>query len=172
MKTRLWAGVINDHADDAEWLNFTLDISPRGIWNHDLEMTVQPDFVGDITALPQFREATFDEIVLHHVLEHLSGPQGRIALQELQRILKPGGSLDVEVPDLDRVTHAYVAGELSPDAARQWLLGEQLANHEQSDTHRCLWTEPELRDALTDAGFDVGERLETGLALRLIGVKP
>lgn len=171
MKFRLIAGTINDSPLEDGWRSFTLDVSPRGIWNHDLEMTVQPDFVGDITALPQFREATFDEVRLHHVLEHLSGPQGRIALAELHRILKPGGTLDVEVPDLDRVTHAYVAGDLSADAARQWLLGEQLANHEDSDTHRCLWTEPELREALTDAGFEVGERLETGLALRLIGVK-
>jgi predicted SAM-dependent methyltransferase len=172
MKLRLVAGTINDPPLEDGWRSFTLDISPRGIWNHDLQMTVQPDFVADIVCLPQFRDDTFDAVVLHHVLEHLSMPQGRLALAELHRILKPAGCLDLEVPDLDRVTGAYTMGDLTPDEARQWLLGEQLAAHEDSDTHRCLWTETELREAMTEAGFEVGERLETGLALRLIGTKP
>lgn len=171
MKMRLIAGTINDWPDDGEWRNFTLDVSPRGIWNHDLAMAVQPDFVADITNLVEFREDTFDEVRLHHVLEHLSGAQGRVALGELHRVLKPGATLDVEVPDLDRVCSAYVTEEISADDARQWLLGEQLANHEDSDTHRCLWTDGELRAALVDAGFAMGEREETGLALRFVAVK-
>lgn len=168
---RLIAGTINDWPDTDEWSNYTLDVSPRGIWNRDLEMVVQPDFVADITMLADFREATFDEVRLHHVLEHLSGPNGRVALTELHRILIPGGTLDLEVPDLDRVTHAYVHGHIDADAARQWLLGEQLANHEDSDTHRCLWTEQELRVALAEADFRTGEREETGLALRFRAVR-
>jgi predicted SAM-dependent methyltransferase len=172
VKLRLIAGTINDAPLEDGWRTFTLDVSARGIWNADLEMSVQPDFVADITNLGRFREDTFDEVRLHHVLEHLSGDQGRLALTELHRILKPGATLDVEVPDLDRVCSAYVTGDITADDARQWLLGEQLANHADSDTHRCLWTEGELADALLEAGFGVGAREETGLALRLVAVKP
>jgi len=44
-----------------------------------------------------YPEAFFDEVVIWHVLEHLADP--RAALEEMQRILKPGGRLIVAVPN-------------------------------------------------------------------------
>ena len=54
-------------------------------------------FVGDPGHLP-FADATFDAIVIWHVLEHLAAP-GR-TLAELVRCVRPGGLLVVAVPDL------------------------------------------------------------------------
>lgn len=172
MNLRLVAGSINGWADEDGWRTYVLDVSRRGVWDRDLAMTVQPDFVADIAHLPQFRDDTFDEIRLHHVLEHLPPNEATLALRELHRILKPGATLDIEVPDVLRVAEAFIGGDIDHAAFSQWMLGEQLENHQPSDSHRSAWTEQTLHPALTDAGFTVADREETGLALRYIARKP
>lgn len=53
---------------------------------------------GDLTN-HTFEAASFDAVTLFHVLEHLDNPVA--ALHEAQRLLKPGGLLLIEVPNLD-----------------------------------------------------------------------
>lgn len=50
---------------------------------------------GDATRLP-FPDETFDHVIASEVLEHVPNDQG--ALDELHRVLKPGGVLAVTVP--------------------------------------------------------------------------
>jgi predicted SAM-dependent methyltransferase len=119
-----------------------------------------------------FRNEMFDAVRLNHVLEHLDYAQAVRALEEAFRVLKPLGELDIEVPDLDRVVGAWLAGELDDDGFQQWVYGEQLKNHEPGDSHRFGWWEKPLRWELTQAGFEVGDREDTGLALRFIARKP
>lgn len=49
----------------------------------------------DITGIP-FEEDSFDVIICNHVLEHIE--QDRKAMQELFRVLKPGGWAMLQVP--------------------------------------------------------------------------
>lgn len=172
MKYRLIAGTINHYVPEEGWENLHLDVSPRGIWHHDLNLTVAPDFVADLADLSFLREEMFDEVRAHHVLEHMSYQQAEAACQSVYRVLKPGGTFDVEVPDADRVCHAYVAGELDADALSQWLYGEQLPNHEPGDSHRYGHTPATLGGLLAQAGFKFGDRDDTGLALRYLAKKP
>ena len=44
-----------------------------------------------------YPDATFDEVIVWHVLEHLSDPRG--TLEEIHRVLAPGGRLIVAVPN-------------------------------------------------------------------------
>jgi len=46
----------------------------------------------------EYRAASFDQVIIWHVLEHLDDPVG--TLREVHRILKPGGRLIVAVPNL------------------------------------------------------------------------
>jgi len=172
VKKRLIAGTINHWADDEVWHNVHLDISDRGIHDAAIGAFVQPDVVADLSnGLPMFGDDTFDEVRAHHVLEHIpyGGP---LAIAAIFRVLKPGGVFDVEVPDMDRIAKAWVDGEHDHADLQQWIYGEQLKNHEPGDSHRFAFSEDVLRDLLMAAGFTVGERMETGLALRLIATKP
>ena len=49
----------------------------------------------DAVAIP-FREGSFDRVIAAEVLEHL--PADQVAMAELARVLRPGGSLAVTVP--------------------------------------------------------------------------
>jgi SAM-dependent methyltransferase len=44
-----------------------------------------------------YADETFDEVIIWHVLEHLDDPRG--AIEEIHRILRPGGRLIVAVPN-------------------------------------------------------------------------
>lgn len=58
------------------------------------------DVKADICDLP-FKEAEFDFILCNHVLEHI--PNDTKAMQELYRILKPGGTAILQIPqELER----------------------------------------------------------------------
>jgi len=60
------------------------------------------DVEADICDLP-FKENEFDFILCNHVLEHI--PDDTKAMQELYRILKPGGTAILQIPqDLNRET--------------------------------------------------------------------
>jgi SAM-dependent methyltransferase len=53
--------------------------------------------IGNELAEVNYPAASFDEVIVWHVLEHLSDPRG--TLIEIHRILKPGGRLIVAVPN-------------------------------------------------------------------------
>lgn len=58
------------------------------------------DVKADICNLP-FEDKSFDFILCNHVLEHI--PDDKKAMQELYRILKPGGTAILQIPqELDR----------------------------------------------------------------------
>lgn len=106
---------------------------------------------GDAMALP-FPDHAFDHVVCSEVLEHL--PDDTRAVQELYRVLKPGGTLVVTVPSADfpftwdppnwilkRLGNRHLGGE------RPWS-GIWYG-------HRRLYRDNELHDLVSNAGFDV-----------------
>lgn len=175
MKVRLIAGTINHHQDDDEWHNIHLDVSERGI--HSLVggkgRFVPPDVVANLAdGLPMFEKNHFDEVRLNHVLEHMSLEANHRALTAVFRVLKQGGIADIEVPDIDAVCRAWVAGEYTPDALQQWIYGEELKYHEPGDSHRYGFWSERLQEILEATGFKVDACENVGLALRAMARKP
>ena len=95
---------------------------------------------GDALALP-FDDGEFDRIIAAEILEHI--PDDRTAMEELFRVLKPGGVLAVTVP-------RWFAEKVN------WALSD--AYHEGEGGHVRIYKESELRGRLEDVGFVVDGR--------------
>lgn len=74
---------------------------PSGVWIvADIECARRPHVGADVQDMP-FRDAAFDAVKATEILEHV--PDVMRALGECRRVLRPGGSLVITVPFLERV---------------------------------------------------------------------
>jgi SAM-dependent methyltransferase len=89
----------------------------------------------DALAIP-FRDGSFDRVIAAEVLEHLSGDQ--VAMAELARVLRPGGSLAVTVP------------RFGPEAVN-WALSE--AYHSVEGGHVRIYRRSSLLGRLRRVGL-------------------
>jgi SAM-dependent methyltransferase len=65
--------------------------------NHDLVQLPGVDVVHNLDQLPwPFADDRFSQVRMRHVLEHLREPV--LAIEELHRITRPGGTVEVRVP--------------------------------------------------------------------------
>jgi hypothetical protein len=115
----------------------------------------------DLTDAP-YPDASFDVILCNHVLEHV--PDDRRAMQELFRMLKPGGWAVLQVP---------MSGEKTDEDPTVTDPKERERRFGQSDHVRMYGRD--YGDRLADAGFEVhvddfAHRLPPALA-RLCGIK-
>ena len=69
--------------------------------NVDAQAELAPDLVASVDALPTIPDASVDVIEANHLFEHLTLATARRALAEWARVLKPGGELYLELPDLE-----------------------------------------------------------------------
>ncbi|MFH1916169.1 MAG: class I SAM-dependent methyltransferase [Nanoarchaeota archaeon] len=79
---------------------------------------------GDITRIP-FKGGTFDLVLCLDVLEHLSFAEQELAISEMARVLKKGGTLFASIPNL-----AHFASRLS------FLVTGKLMRTSSIDRHR------------------------------------
>jgi SAM-dependent methyltransferase len=92
---------------------------------------------GDALALP-FADGEFDRVVAAEVLEHI--PADIPAIEELVRVLRPGGTLAVSVP------------RWFPEVVN-WKLSDDY--HDVPGGHIRIYTDKELADKVTRAGMQL-----------------
>jgi predicted SAM-dependent methyltransferase len=63
--------------------------------------------VADVRWLP-FADASIDELISRHVIEHLLLEDARAALREWRRVLKIGGVLTLSCPDMLAMCRSYI----------------------------------------------------------------
>jgi predicted SAM-dependent methyltransferase/cephalosporin hydroxylase len=108
----------------------------------DGDESVNPDVLCDIRAIPLEREQ-FDIVHARHVLEHFYVNEAADLVDEWCRLLKVGGELIVNVPNL-----AYAAGEVlradqdeNYDATyASWQLYGRPGNRVIEELHKCGYT--------------------------------
>ncbi|OBH00636.1 methyltransferase [Mycobacterium sp. E2699] len=93
--------------------------------------------LGDALSLP-YPDETFDCVIASEILEHI--PQDRVAVAELVRVLKVGGTLAVSVPRWlpERVC---------------WLLSDEY--HANEGGHVRIYRASELRDRIAGGGMEL-----------------
>jgi ubiquinone/menaquinone biosynthesis C-methylase UbiE len=74
------------------------------------QWNVRP-LVHDLTRPLPFRDNTFSAIYASHVLEHLYLADAQRLLSDCERVLKPGGTIRLVVPDLRSMVEGYLKGD-------------------------------------------------------------
>lgn len=116
-----------------------------------------------------------DEIRASHVLEHFPYSKVLHVLMDWTRVLAPGGTLKIAVPDLHQIATRYLAGEQFNVLG--YIFGGQT---DADDYHYCAFDEQVLTQALEACGLtdiqhwesDAGDCSSLEVSLNLMGKKP
>lgn len=136
----------------------------------------------DITKL-DFDDCSVEEILASHVFEHLNPYHALDILRDWLRVLKPGGRLTMEMPDIEATCAAFATantgeryGLLNVIYGSVNTTGEG-GNDNITSPHLFGWWKQSLWDHLTNAGFIDIEFMDEqiphpGNNLRVEAIKP
>ena len=132
------------------------------------------DYVADASKPLRFATGTFDGLYASHILEHVPWYIVDRVLKEWVRVLKPGGFLEIWVPDALKIAKAFCEAEergdkgyledswarfnAKRDSAR-WFCGRMFSYGDGSgkrnhfNYHRGAFSERYLRELLEDCGL-------------------
>lgn len=136
------------------WQQVRLDINPA----------VKPDIITDTTDLSTVETASMDAVFSSHNLEHLYLHDTAAALNEMHRVIRPGGFLLITLPDLQQVAQWIAEGKLTeviyqspagPITPLDILYGHQRSVAEGNTfmAHKSGFDKHSLSEALLNAGF-------------------
>jgi SAM-dependent methyltransferase len=130
----------------------------------DIEESVQPDIIADLTDLSPITNGSADALWSSHCLEHLFQNQVLGALGEFHRVLSDDGFIVILVPDLQAVADRivtdkfdepiYISG-MGPVSAHDMFygFGPAIAAGQTSMAHRCGFTPTILVNLLNATSF-------------------
>jgi predicted SAM-dependent methyltransferase len=106
------------------------------------------DLNADCCALP-FKQGTIDRIESYHLIEHMDRHKAEKALRHWWGLLKVGGTLVLECPDLLEVCKNYIAGN------EEMLYSIYGRNRYEYDTHLWGYSKQSLKNILLLNGYEV-----------------
>lgn len=106
----------------------------EGWTNVDSQGKWRPDVCCDCTYMPMFEDGSADMIVIHHGLEHFGCGEAEPLIKESHRILAPGGSLLVFVPDMRELVRMWIEGQLTTQVFMTNVYGAYMGD--EADRHK------------------------------------
>lgn len=133
-------------------------ITPYGWVNSDIQPGPGVDLVADILQGLPVPDDWFDYIVSIHALPEIPYPHQDRALQELRRVLRPGGVLRLSLPDMDKAIDAYKSGDIDyffliPDDVVRSISGKMIVQLTWYGRSRCMFTGEFAIELLSRNGF-------------------
>lgn len=140
----------------------------QGFVNIDRYTRLPSVLKADIYKLPM-KSDTADGLFSAHSLEHLPIRRAKLALKDWHRVLKPGGTLLLSMPDIDMIMGVLLRGDLNANS-RRWFLytlfGYQ-ADMECGDVedppvdpgqfHTCGYSKRTLVEEMQGIGYNIRE---------------
>jgi len=132
------------------------DISIPGFVNIDASKTFASNVIDDITSLSLFLDNSAEEIYACHVLEHFSHSEVPIILKRWFDVIKPGGTIRISVPYLDKIVQIYSDNKqhFQTEGNSPWIGLIYGGQKDVYDYHKTGFNFVWLRKLLTDAGFE------------------
>lgn len=109
-------------------------------------------YVGDVLNMDMIEDDSVDEAMAIHVIEHIPRYETEKALKEWMRILKPGGQLAIECPDLIKVLKLFQVPEAPLNFTIMGLFGDPGFN-DPAQVHKWCFSRAELDALMKDVGF-------------------
>lgn len=106
-------------------------------------------FVTRSLTLLEFPDASVDLVYACHVLEHVSHRLLPQVLANWVRVLKPGGTLRLSVPDFDKLVTSYIDSDRQVERIITPLMGGQ---DYETNYHYCVFNAAYLHRQLEKAG--------------------
>lgn len=153
-------------------LGCELDKRPQkeGWVNIDCRQSCKPDLVHDLLKPLPYKDNSVDEILAKDILEHFPWRKVPDVLTDWLRVLKPGGKIYIQTPDLTTIAHHILIGKLwNWKQISHWIYGEQ---NVPENSHKAGFTIPTLARLLTEVGFKVKEMNKGGTNLMCYAYKP
>ena len=124
----------------------------KGFVNVDAQARWNPDVVADGQEyLATLEDNLVDLIVLHHIREHADCTDGAALIAACHRVIKPGGSLLVFVPDMRMLAQGWLEGKISDQIYMTNVYGAYQGD--EADRHKWGLTAKMLEKELLDAKF-------------------
>lgn len=185
---RLWAKAAGDRSERGLRLNLGCgDKILAGYVNVDVveaRAGMRPDVICDLHDLAPFADASADEILSVHVVEHFWRWEIGHVLREWVRVLKPGGRMIVECPNILSACRTFLedpvenAHEDQRGQRTMWVFYGDPQWQDPLMIHRWGYTPESLREILVEAGLkDVRQepaqfKLREPRDMRVVGAKP
>jgi glycosyltransferase involved in cell wall biosynthesis/predicted SAM-dependent methyltransferase len=135
-----------------------------GYVNVDLFAGSAVDEVFELDDIP-YADGTIGGIHSEHALEHLSFYRAENALKEWFRVLKPGGVVDLYIPDMELCFKKYLEAPLEDPffmKTRAWfkftvygIQASQAGEPDEAQFHKAGWSKEEIAIVMERNGFIV-----------------
>jgi SAM-dependent methyltransferase len=147
----------------------------------DVDPSVQPDIIGDLTNLSGIPDESVDAIWAAHCVEHLFLHEVPRALNEFHRVLKRDGFACILVPDLQSVA-PYIAKDRLHDTLYQspagpitphdilFGHGKDIEAGRTSMAHRCGFTPSLMMQCLRQTPFVEAVLRRKATTLELVAI--
>jgi len=137
-------------------LNLGCGGDKRAGWiNIDIREEVNPDTVWDLEKTPYpFDDESVDEILAKDVIEHITYLKVEDVLKECFRILKHGGRMYIQCPDMEAIARKVVlSGKYDWKQISYWVYGDQ--SYGIHGCHKTGFTISTIKHLLESIGFAV-----------------